>query len=190
MCAYNAVNGVPQCADEFMIDTVLRGHWNWTADENYIVTDCTSVQNIFTDHFYADTRQQTVAAAISSGADLECGYYFPTFLESTVQQGLLDEADVDRSLLRMYTALTKSGRTTRGVRSAGKMSPPPKQRLLRSGVPKRVLYFSRTMVPSLSPYLRIATTPSSCPAGGSTPHPNSKAYTRVLHEPSSLHGWH
>lgn len=109
MCAYNAVNGVPQCADEFMIDTVLRGHWNWTADENYIVTDCTSVQNIFTDHFYTDTRQQTVAAAINSGADLECGYYFPTFLESTVQQGLLDEAAIDQSLLRMYTALTKSG---------------------------------------------------------------------------------
>ena len=39
MCAYNAVNGVPQCADKFLIDTVLRGHWNWTADENYIVTD-------------------------------------------------------------------------------------------------------------------------------------------------------
>ena len=109
MCAYNAVNGVPQCADKFLIDTVLRGHWNWTADENYIVTDCTSVQNIFTDHFYTDTRQQTVSAAISSGADLECGWYFPTFLESTVQQGLLDEADIDRSLLRMYTALTKSG---------------------------------------------------------------------------------
>jgi beta-D-xylosidase 4 len=109
MCSYNAVNGVPQCADEYMIETVLRGHWNWTADENYIVTDCTSVQNIFTDHEYTDTRQQTVAAAIKSGADLECGFYFPTFLESTVQQGLLDEADIDRSLLRMYTALTKSG---------------------------------------------------------------------------------
>lgn len=103
------VNGAPQCADEYMIDTVLRGHWNWTADENYIVTDCTSVQNIFTDHEYTDTRQQTVAAAIKSGADLECGYYFPTFLESTVQQGLLDEAAIDLSLLRMYTALTKSG---------------------------------------------------------------------------------
>ena len=109
MCAYNAVNGVPQCADEYMIDTVLRGHWNWTADENYIVTDCTSVQNIFTDHEYTDTRQQTVSAAIKSGADLECGYYFPTFLESTVEQGLLDEADIDQSLLRLYTALTKSG---------------------------------------------------------------------------------
>lgn len=109
MCAYNSVNGVPQCADDYMIDTVLRGHWNWTADENYIVTDCTSVQNIFTDHMYTDTRQQAVAAAVNSGADLECGYYYPTFLESTVQQGLLDEAAIDRSILRMYTALTKSG---------------------------------------------------------------------------------
>lgn len=109
MCAYNSVNGVPQCADEYMIDTVLRGHWNWTADENFLVSDCTSIQNIFTDHMYTDTRQQAVAAAVNSGADLECGYYYPTFLESTVQQGLLDEATIDRSILRMYTALTKSG---------------------------------------------------------------------------------
>ena len=43
MCAYNAVNGVPACADDYLIGTVLRGHWNWTDEHNYIISDCTAI---------------------------------------------------------------------------------------------------------------------------------------------------
>lgn len=36
MCSYNAVNGVPTCADDWLLNTVLREHWNWTsAEEGY-----------------------------------------------------------------------------------------------------------------------------------------------------------
>lgn len=29
MCSYNAVNGVPTCADDYLLQTVLRGYWGW-----------------------------------------------------------------------------------------------------------------------------------------------------------------
>jgi xylan 1,4-beta-xylosidase len=109
MCAYNAVNGVPSCADPYTIESVLRGHWNWTADENYITSDCTSIQNMFTDHHAFDDRQQTVAAALNSGVDIDCGWYNPTWLPTAYSQGLIDEATIDKSLLRLYTALVKTG---------------------------------------------------------------------------------
>jgi xylan 1,4-beta-xylosidase len=109
MCAYNSVNGVPSCANSYTIESVLRGHWNWTADENYITSDCTAIQNIYTDHHAFADRQQTVAAALNSGVDIDCGYYNPTFLPSAYEQGLFEEATLDRSLLRLYTALVKSG---------------------------------------------------------------------------------
>ena len=30
MCSYNALNGVPTCADPYILQTILREHWNWT----------------------------------------------------------------------------------------------------------------------------------------------------------------
>jgi len=109
MCSYNAINGVPACANSYTIQSVLRGHWNWTADENYITSDCTAIQNMFTDHHAFDTRQQTVAAALNAGVDVDCGYYNPTFLPSAYSMGLVEEATLDRSLLRLYSGLVKAG---------------------------------------------------------------------------------
>jgi xylan 1,4-beta-xylosidase len=75
MCSYNAVNGIPACANQYNIQTILRGHWNWTKPENYITSDCTSIQNMFSDHHAFSSREETVAAAIEAGVDVDCGYY-------------------------------------------------------------------------------------------------------------------
>ena len=71
MCSYNAVNGVPSCADDYILQTVLREHWNWP-DDGYITSDCDSIQNIFMPHDYAPTREQAVADALIAGTDLDC----------------------------------------------------------------------------------------------------------------------
>ena len=44
MCSYNAVNGVPSCANSFMSRTVLRGTWNFTG---YITSDSGAVEDIY-----------------------------------------------------------------------------------------------------------------------------------------------
>ena len=109
MCSYNAVNGVPSCANSYNIDTLLRGHWNWTRDENYITSDCTAIQNMFTDHHAFPDRQQTVAAAINAGVDVDCGMYNPTWLPSALQEGLFKESQLDTALTRLYSAQVKAG---------------------------------------------------------------------------------
>ena len=77
MCTYNALNGVPTCADPWLLNDVLREHWGWTNEEQWVTSDCDSIQNIYTPHHYTDTREEAVAAALKAGTDIDCGIPTP-----------------------------------------------------------------------------------------------------------------
>ncbi|KAE9378865.1 glycoside hydrolase family 3 protein [Stipitochalara longipes BDJ] len=72
MCSYNAVNGVPSCANDYPLNTILRQHWGWTDNNQYIVSDCDAVSFIYNPHQYTTTYQDAVAAAFSAGTDKMC----------------------------------------------------------------------------------------------------------------------
>ena len=40
MCSYNAVNGIPTCASDFLLQTVLRDQFQF---DGYVVSDCDAV---------------------------------------------------------------------------------------------------------------------------------------------------
>ncbi|GBE86378.1 Probable exo-1,4-beta-xylosidase [Sparassis crispa] len=109
MCSYNAVNGVPSCANSYFLQTLLREHWNWTSDYQYVTSDCDAVQNIYEPHYYAPTRQQAVADALNAGTDTDCGTYYPEYLPSAYAQGLFNISVLDRALIRQYAGLVKLG---------------------------------------------------------------------------------
>jgi beta-D-xylosidase 4 len=46
MCSYNSALGIPTCASEYLLEEVLREHWNFTEDYHYVVGDCGSVGDI------------------------------------------------------------------------------------------------------------------------------------------------
>lgn len=109
MCSYNALNGVPTCADSYILQTILREHWGWTDDDQYVTSDCDAVQNIFLPHGYASTREEAVADALKAGTDLDCGTYYPLHLPSAYSDGLFDESVIDKAVMRLYSALIKLG---------------------------------------------------------------------------------
>ena len=109
MCSYNAVNGVPSCADDYLLNTILREHWGWSQEDQWITSDCDAVQNIFMPHNYAATREEAVADALLAGTDVNCGTYYQTHLPAAYAQGLIDESDIDRALIRQYSSLIKLG---------------------------------------------------------------------------------
>jgi xylan 1,4-beta-xylosidase len=78
MCAYNALNGVPTCADPYILQDVLRDHWNWTVD-GYVVSDCDAIQNIRLPHDYASDPVQAAADALNAGTDLNCVSVSPSW---------------------------------------------------------------------------------------------------------------
>ena len=114
MCAYNRVNGQPACANTFMLQDTLRGAWKFNG---YVVSDCDAVVDMFEGHHYTKSLAEAAAAAIKTGMDNECADFFTVKKDSSdyqpyidaVKQGLLTEADLDRSLKRLFTARMRLG---------------------------------------------------------------------------------
>ena len=113
MCAYNAVNGLPACANGPLLKDLLRDTWKF---QGHVVSDCGAIADIHSDwaHHYVDTPERAVAAAIKTGTDVMCEFGgSPTANPATtvraVQQGLLAEADVDRAVLRLLEARIRLG---------------------------------------------------------------------------------
>jgi len=109
MCAYNAVDGAPACANEPLLGRQLREVWGF---DGFVVSDCGAVSDIYSAdrHGYASTPEAGVAAAFNAGMDLICGG--PEEGEAivrAVRDGVLDEAVIDRSLVRLFTARMRLG---------------------------------------------------------------------------------
>jgi beta-glucosidase len=113
MCAYNAINGQPACASEFLLQQTLRGAWNF---RGYVVSDCDAVRNIFRDHHYRPTQPQASAISVIRGMDNECidfakvtdDHDYHPYIDA-VQQGYLPEGTVDTALIRLFTARIRLG---------------------------------------------------------------------------------
>ena len=107
MIAYNAFRGVPCGASDYLINTVLRGEWGY---KGLIVSDCWAIHNFYEPgrHGYSEDVAHAVASAIHTGTDLNCGNSY-NHIPEAVEQGLLDEADVDRSLVRLISERIRLG---------------------------------------------------------------------------------
>ena len=73
MCAYNAINGQPACANEFTLIDQLRNKWGF---QGYVVSDCGAVIDIFEGHHYRPTQAQASAISLTRGMDNECADFF------------------------------------------------------------------------------------------------------------------
>ena len=113
MCAYNAINGEPACASQFLLQHTLRGAWHF---DGYVVSDCDAVRNIFNGHHYRPTQPQASAISVIRGMDNECidfakvndDHDYKPYIEA-VQQGYLPESSVDTALIRLFTARIRLG---------------------------------------------------------------------------------
>jgi xylan 1,4-beta-xylosidase len=108
MCSYNAVYGVPTCASEYLMEDVLRDYWNFTADYNYVVSDCSSVTDIWQWHNFTDTEEGAAAIALNAGVDLECGTSFLK-LNQSLALNHTTTARMNQALTRLYSALFSVG---------------------------------------------------------------------------------
>ncbi|SMQ50067.1 unnamed protein product [Zymoseptoria tritici ST99CH_1A5] len=109
MCSYNSLNGIPTCADPYLLQTILREHWNWTSEEQWVTSDCDSIQNVYLPHEYTSTREEAVAVSLKAGTDVNCGTYYQEFLPGALSLGLVTEKDIDMALIRQYSSLVRLG---------------------------------------------------------------------------------
>jgi beta-glucosidase len=113
MCAYNAINGEPACANQYLLQDQLRGKWGF---QGYVVSDCDAVRDVAANHRYRPTQAQGAAISVIRGMDNECVTFTSRFGEpvekayvDAVQQGYLPESTLDTALIRLFTARIKLG---------------------------------------------------------------------------------
>ncbi|KAG6034696.1 hypothetical protein E4U41_006431 [Claviceps citrina] len=109
MCAYNSVYGVPSCASSYLLQDILRDHWNFTEPYNYVAADCDAVNDIFTPHNYTSSLPAAAADALNAGTDLDCGRTYGLSMGQAMRSNLTSQAVLDKSLTRLYSALIKVG---------------------------------------------------------------------------------
>ncbi len=100
MGAYNAINGVPCCADHFLLTHLLRDRWGF---RGYVVSDCDAIANIVNGHHYVPTLPQAAALGIQAGCDQNCGDTFQQHLRRAVDLNLVSAADISRAVVRALT---------------------------------------------------------------------------------------
>ena len=88
---------------------VVRGHWGWTNNDQWIVSDCDAIQNIYLPHEWAATREEAAADALKAGVDINCGEFYPEHLPAALSQELISETDLDTALIRQYSSLIRLG---------------------------------------------------------------------------------
>jgi beta-glucosidase len=113
MCAYNAINGEPACANQYLLQDQLRGKWGF---QGYVVSDCDAVRDVAANHRYRPTQAQGAAISVIRGMDNECVTFTSRFGDpvekayiDAVQQGYLPESVLDTALIRLFTARIKLG---------------------------------------------------------------------------------
>jgi beta-glucosidase len=105
MGAYNRTNGEPCCASPTLLQQILRDEWGF---EGYVVSDCGAIYDIFAHHQVVDSREAAAALAVKNGCDLNCGEVYGSLLIA-LEKGLIDEATLDKSVARLFTARFKLG---------------------------------------------------------------------------------
>ena len=113
MCAYNRINGQPACGSELLMKEHLRGAWGF---KGYVVSDCDAVTDISEQHKYAPDPAAAAAVALKAGTDNECNTRtlggetdLGARYKEAWQRGLIATDDIDRALVRLFSARYRNG---------------------------------------------------------------------------------
>ncbi|XWS25263.1 hypothetical protein CRYUN_Cryun27aG0054300 [Craigia yunnanensis] len=106
MCAYNRVNGVPNCADYNLLSKTARGQWSFNG---YITSDCDAVSIIYDEQGYVKEPEDAVADVLKAGMDVDCGEYLKNYTESAVKKKKVSVSEIDRALHNLFSIRMRLG---------------------------------------------------------------------------------
>lgn len=107
MCAYNAVDGVPDCANHELLQNILRRQWGF---QGYVTSDCGAISDFYSKdgHHYSPDKAHAAAAGVLAGTDTSCGTEYAA-LTDAVKEKLLPESAIDTAVKRLFTARFRLG---------------------------------------------------------------------------------
>lgn len=105
MTAYNSVWGVPCCANDRLINQILKQEWGF---DGHVVSDCWAVRDVHENHHYTKSPAESAAVSVKTGCDLNCGCTYEYLLDA-VQQGLITEEEIRQAAVHIFTTRFKLG---------------------------------------------------------------------------------
>ena len=109
MCSYNAVNGVPSCANEWLLGDLLRGAWQF---DGYVTSDCDADSDVYFSHHYTKTPSDAVRLIVAAGTDVDCEFgagFMTTYTPGALADGNVTEAQLDVLLRRLFRVRLRLG---------------------------------------------------------------------------------
>ena len=99
MCAYQRWDDEPCCGSTRLLQKILRDDWGF---KYMVVSDCGAVSDFWQNHKTSSTPRHAAAVGTLAGTDVECGFdYVYKSIPEAVQMGLIDEAEVDKHVIRL-----------------------------------------------------------------------------------------
>jgi beta-glucosidase len=106
MSAFNALNGLPATANEWLLTDVLRGEWNFGG---FVVSDWAAIEELF-GHGIAGNEAEAARKAFLAGVDMDLmGRLYERHLAAEVKAGRVPLAAVDESVRRVLRAKFRIG---------------------------------------------------------------------------------
>ncbi|HPR30593.1 MAG TPA: glycoside hydrolase family 3 C-terminal domain-containing protein [Prolixibacteraceae bacterium] len=100
MCAYQRIDDEPCCGSTRLLQRILRDEWGF---RYIVVSDCGAITDFFNSHKVSSTPIHAASKGVLAGTDVECvweNYPYKTLPEG-VKRGLINEEDIDKSLMRI-----------------------------------------------------------------------------------------
>ena len=105
MCSYNAVNGVPSCANGRIMNEFARDAWGF---EGYITSDCGAVYDVTYNHHY-DTPNEAVRDTLEAGMDSDCGGFMSGNMKKSIEANVTKVGVVDHALIDLFAMQIRLG---------------------------------------------------------------------------------
>lgn len=106
MGAYNRVDGESASASWMLLEDILRKQWKF---DGYVTSDCGAIHDIYANHKIVNSAAEAAAIGVRRGCDLNCGTVYQQAMLQAVQEGLIDEGEVDLAVYRLMLARMKLG---------------------------------------------------------------------------------
>jgi beta-glucosidase len=106
MGAYNRVDGESASGSWMLLEDILRNKWDF---DGYVVSDCGAIYDIYGNHKIVNTAEEAAAVGLRRGCDLNCGGVYQNALKRAVEDGFIDEGEIDLGVYRLMLARMKLG---------------------------------------------------------------------------------
>lgn len=106
MASFNEMNGIPACANRYLLTTILREEWGF---EGVLVSDYNALGELIT-HGVAKDAEEACEIAIKAGTDMDMhsGIYYK-YLPKLVKEGRVEESLIDSAVGRILALKMKLG---------------------------------------------------------------------------------